>query len=781
VGNLTSDVTSFVGRRAPTAQVRRLLSASRLVTLTGVGGVGKTRLALHVAQTIERAFPDGAWLVELATLEEPSLLSHSVSTALGVPDTSHRDPQTVLTEYLADKRMLLLLDNCEHLVDSCAQLVSVILAAAPGVHVLATSRAPLGIAGEHLWPVPPLAVPSARLAPEDLPESSEQGEAAGGDEALALFEQRAAAVSPGFTLDRTTEPAVLRLCQRLDGLPLAIELAAVRLRVLSVHQVLDRLEDRFRLLTSGSGSVLPRHRSLQAAVDWSFELCSVTERLAWARLSVFPASFDLDAAQEVCGDEQLSSEDMFEAIAGLIDKSVLRRSEVDGRLRYTMLATIRQYGRERLGDADDAALRRRHRNYYLRLAEQADAEWFGARQLVWSRRLRCEHANLRAALDFCLTEPGERRYGMRMAGALWFYWIPCGFLQDGRYWLDRVLAADPEPSPERARTLWAAGYVATRQGDIGTALAVLDECRELALRLGDTAKLAQALQAIGLAELFGNALPRAAAVLEEALACHRAMHDEPDSHLAITLFCLAFTCCLGGDVDRAMVLLEECQTVCESRGEQWSLSWGLWGLGLARWIRTDLPGASAAMRESLAIKHLFNDLVGDLMAIECLAWIAAASGEAARAARLLGAGQHLWQPLGTFLYGNKTYLGWHGQCESRARAALGDRAFEQVYQEGTRLSADAAVAFALGEREETPAGESALPEPQLTGREREVAELITHGLSNREIANRLVISQRTVESHVEHILAKLGFNSRTQIAAWIADLGHGATDSDPGR
>lgn len=763
--NLPVEVSSFVGRREATAHVREMLSAARLVTLTGVAGVGKTRLALHVAEGLRRTFPDGTWVVELAKLREPSLLGYAVGDALGLHDTSNRDPQDVLLEYLAEKRLLLVLDNCEHLLDACARLVCRILAGAAGVRILATSREPLGIAGEELWPVPPLDLPPEQAEPESGGYRMDGGQPR--PEALALFEDRATAVLPEFRLDRDNERTVTQLCQRLDGLPLAIELAAVRMRTLSAQQILDRLESPFRLL-SGRSPALPHHRSLQAAVAWSFDLCTAQEQALWSRLSVFPSGFDLEAAEQVCGDGDLPKENVLHAITGLIDKSVLVRGESGSRIRYTMLEAIRRFGRERITDEEESALRLRHRDYYLGLAEQANREWFGPRQVDWSLRMRGEYANLLSALEYCLAR--DPRLGMRFAARLWFYWISCGFLQEGRYWLDRALAADSGACPERIDALWTVGYIATRQGETATALTMLEEARLLTQQLGDEVRLAQVLQVIGLAQLFGNAPLRSMEALDHSLALFRSHPDWPlDSHLPLTLFKLGFTRCLSGDIDGSLAVLEECQAVCVAHDERWCLSWALWGISLCAWFRGEFPKAVAPLRQCLRIKHLFKDVIGILLAVELLAWTYAGRGEVTRAAVLLGASRKLWKPLGPFLYGNSAYLGLHEHCVQQIRHSLGAEALADLEKRGMNLSLDQSVAYALGE--ETTAPEPAgSPEEKLTKREREIAELIRRGLSNKDIAGELVISQRTVDSHVQHILAKLGFESRTQVAAWVADV-----------
>ncbi|MEV0055254.1 LuxR C-terminal-related transcriptional regulator [Saccharopolyspora shandongensis] len=755
-------MTSFVGRRHEIAQVRAMLMSSRLTTLTGVGGVGKSRLALRVARGVHRAFRDGVWLVELAKLQSPSLLATAVAVALGLREQSTRGPEIVLTDYLSDKQLLLVLDNCEHVVDECAELVSTLLREAPGLRILATSREPLHVAGEHVWSVPPMS-----LDVDETLESHASGESP--SEALLLFEQRAEAVLPGFALGPDNLETVARLCRRLEGLPLAIELAAVRMRALPVEQILLRLDDRFRLLTGGSRTQLPHHRTLRATLDWSFGLCTEQLQTLWQRMSVFVGSFSLDAAEAVCADDDLPRQEIFECVAGLVDQSLLTRDEAGSPVRYGLLETVRQYGQQRLRESSgEAVLRLRHRDYYLRLAEDAEADWFGPRQLDWLTRLRAEHSNLRAALEFCVTEPGQARVGQRLASALWIYWIACGLLTEGRHWLDRALALDQEPSAERTKALWVSGYIATRQGDNSAALAMLEECQELARRLDDRSALARGLQMNGLAELMHGDHARGVELLEEALARHRAA-GEPDVNLATTVFYLALAVCTRGDLDRAVALCEECRQMCESCGERWSLSRTLWILSLARWARGERQLAIENVRESLRIERVLRDPISIALCVEILGWIAAAEDGPKRAAKLFGASRKLFEPLSEFLFGFGYYLSWHGEAEARSREVLGDEAFDDAYEAGRSMPLDTAIAYALSESAKAETAVAPSLSSPLTRREREVAALVAKGLSNKEIASRLFIAKRTVEAHVEHVFIKLGFNSRAQLATWMTE------------
>jgi len=756
-GSFPAEVTSFVGRRQATDNAKRALSLSRLLTLTGVGGTGKSRLARHVARQVWRAFPDGVWLVELGKLRDPSLVGDVIATALGLTDQSSRDPQTVLVGYLADKQLLLVLDNCEHLLDECAVLVARLLSVAPGLRVLATSREPLGIAGERVCPVSPLSVP--RLG-EVLERQYE---------ALVLFEERAAAVVPGFAVNEDNQVAVARLCQRLDGLPLAIELAAVRLRSLSVHDILDRLEDRFRLLTTGDRVAPERHQTLRAAVEWSFELCTRLERTLWARLSVFAGEFDMAAAEEVCAGEGLLVDEVLTGVIGLVEKSVLVAGSGSAVFRYRMLETIRQYGREHLSDEDELVVRGRHRDYHLRLCERAEADWFGPRQGEWLDRFQAEEPNLWAALEFCLSQPGQARAGLRMVGALHWYWLPRA-IRYGRRWVDRALACDGEPSPERAKALWVDGWIAAAQGDTEHALSVLAESAELARGFDDETGLGHAMRCTGLAHFFQGDLAASAAALDQALAHYRSV-GAVDSLTASALCIFGTVVAMQGDAERAVALCEECIEICQARGESWARAMGLLQLTFVRFLQGDLTQVSVLAKEAVQLASALREQFGVAWCVQLLAWVASIEGDARRAAVLFGMNGRMWEEIGLWLSGWRAAGDLSDHYRAQVREALGQRVFDARVEQGRRFTADEGLAYAVGEQSSAPVDTSAVPPvlAQLTRREREVAMLVAQGMSNKDIAAALVVAKRTAEAHVENILNKLSFTSRSQIATWIAE------------
>ncbi|HKS45954.1 MAG TPA: LuxR C-terminal-related transcriptional regulator [Amycolatopsis sp.] len=757
-GNMPVAVTSFVGRRREIGEVRQRLAAGRLVTLTGVGGVGKTRLAIEAATESHRAFTDGAWLVDLAPVREPELVGRAVATALGIPDQSTKPAVAQLIDHLARRQALVLLDNCEHLIDACAALTDRLLRACARVRVLATSRQALGIAGEHIYLVPPLSAPD--------PDSPPPAAALGQYESVNLLVDRAVAIRPGFAVTKRNAVAVARLCARLDGIPLAIELAASRLRSLVVDEVIDRLEDRFGLLTGGSRAALPRQRTLRALIDWSYELCSPGEKLLWARLSAFAGGFDLAAAEGVCAGDGLAREEILDLVDQLVAQSVLLAGERDGRTRYRMLETIREYGWERLAaSGEHTEVRTRHQEFFGRLAERIAAEWEGPGQEAGLAALRADHGNLRSALEWCVTT-GSTKKALSLVTALRYHWCADGFLSEGRRWIDRALALPGHDEPERVTALWVAAWVMLLQGDYAEAETRLTECEKLAGELGHAVAPGMVLCLRGTWSLFRGDLAEALACFESASA--KLTPAGYAGGILPAMFQLTITQVHAGD-ERAAETGERAIALSEELGERWARSYALWALGFHAWTHGELASATALTRAGLLIQRGFNDHVGTALMIELLAWIAAAKKEFGHAARLLGAIRSIWRTIGTTLSAFGPHLGnHHARCEREVLRALRAEAWEAALAEGGRMDHDQAISYALDgpERAETAAPPD--PEGVLTRREHEVAVLVAQGLSNRKIAESLVVSPRTVDGHVEHILAKLGFTSRAQVAAWVA-------------
>jgi predicted ATPase/DNA-binding CsgD family transcriptional regulator len=763
-GTLPAELTSFVGRRRELAETRRMLSSSRLLTLTGVGGVGKTRLALRMAAEVRRTFPDGVWFVELAALHDPQLLPHTLANALELRQVS-AEPTADLAQYLEEKQLLVVLDNCEHLTDACAVLASKLLAAAPGLRILATSRHVLGVEGEQILPVPPLSTPEA------------EAEVGAGDathyESVALFLDRATAVAPDFEILDANRAAVVELCRRLDGIPLAIELAAVWLRILSPSQILDRLEDRFRLLTTVRPASPARQQALDTAIAWSLDLCSPAEQLMWARLSVFPGGFDLEAAEEVCSGAGIARDDVLTLVAGLVNKSVITRHQATEHTTawYQMLETIRQYGAAQLTSPEEVrTLRLRHRDHYRGLAKSFASESFGPRQQDWFVRLRREHGNVRAALEFCLDEPDQASAALEIAAPMWNFWF-AGFLREGYRYLIRALDRPSEVASSRAYGLWAASYLAMFAGDFERNAAMLAECAELARSLDDDLLQARIKECRGHATLYQGDLPAAIALLEEARTDFRAVGD-PLGEFDTLILLAAGTFFL--DDPRVEDFSRQALALAEAHGALSSKAYGLWSVGIAQWRAGNFEAATGSLRQCVRLFQPMHDLTGISFGVQALSWCTAFAAPDDHAARMLGVSQAVWRTSGAKIDETNAYSVFDQRSEDRVREALGPARFEMAFAEGAAYSFEQAVALALGEASGADvSGQPARTRPGtyggLTPREREIAERLAEGLSNKEIAVRLVISQRTVETHVEHILSKLGLSSRAQVGSWVAE------------
>ncbi|MFF3194379.1 ATP-binding protein [Streptomyces misionensis] len=677
------ELTGFVGRAAELDSLAAALCSARLVTVTGTGGVGKSRLAAALVAGHEGAH---GW-VELAPVRDAQFVEYAVAEALGLTDHTTRSPREALLEHAAALPPLLVLDGFEHLAGATAELVAELLRSLPGLRVLAVGRRPLGLAGERLFPLAPL----------------------GADEAVELFTRRAR--EQGLTV--ADGPEVRELCRRLEGIPLALELAAGRLRALSPAQLLERLGDRFRLLTGGGRDALPRHQALRTAIGWSHELCTPAERLLWARLSVFAGTFDLEAVEYVCSGDGLAASDVLDVLSELLAQSVIAREDGPAGPRYRMLDTVRAYGADWLEAAGDAArLRRRHRDWYLGLAAWCELEWFSPRQGEVAARVAVELPNLRAALEFCLTEPSQAHLGQCLAGSLWFCWVGCGRLAEGRRWLERSVALESGYERSRLKALWVLGYVAVLQGDAAAALEALGACRERAERAGDAAAVAYAEHRTGCLALVTGDLPRAETLLRSALSRYREI-GELNSNVLMGRVELAMARAFQGDLPGAVRLCEEVRRVCEEHGERWARSYALYVLAYAACQGGAPRRARELLTECLRNAHVFDDLLGTVLAIELLALVTATEGDAAEAALLQGAAGGLWPSVGLPLFGSDHYNAPHARCEKAARRALGDRRYEECVRRGARLDRATAVARALGDRGAAPS--AALPSPRGTG------------------------------------------------------------------
>lgn len=767
-GNLPTEVTSFVGRYRELTEVKKLLPEVRLLTLTGTGGVGKTRLALRVATQIRRAFPDGVWLVELAALQDCALLEQTVADAVGLGDQSGRVPREVLMHHLRDQRALLVLDNCEHLGAACGTFAGELLAAAPQLRILATSRHALRAPGERILPVPPLPVSNASSPDDHTP-----------NDAVRLFGDRTMAVVPEFAATHASRAAIAEICQRLDGLPLAIELAAARIQTLSPEQILSRLDNRFRLLAAAASStVQPRHQKLRSVLDWSYHLCSPSEQRLWARMSVFTEGCDLNTAEAVCSGDGIAPDDVLDGVTGLLDKSILAREEHNQgtEVRYRMLDTIRNYGEEMLRAAgQEETMLQRHCDYFLQLAERNAAEWFGPTQVEITARMRLEHANLRLALDYCLRTDSESQTGLRLASVLHFYWLGCGFLAEGRHWLDRMLASDTTPSRARATALWTAAYLAIAQGDRAAGVDMAAECWQWVQSHADQTMAPYALFALGIAEWSSGDLSRTCTLLEDALERFAAL-GELNVITIITYVSLSGALAYRGQLDHSLAVTQKAAMLCEQRGDRRAWTYALYVISLSEWLRGDSALATMHAQEALRGQQIFDDALGTVFTIECLAWYASSSGENERAAVLLGAAHRLYPAGGGEpLVNIERFRAAHDACQQQARRGLGDHKFQIAFNAGAEFEHAQAVSYALGQQAQLAPSPPAVtddPLALLTRREGQVTELVAEGLSNKDIAMRLVISTRTAEGHVQNSMAKLGFTKRVQLAMWFKEQKH---------
>jgi non-specific serine/threonine protein kinase len=681
--NLPTELTSFVGRARELSELPAILATARLLCLTGAGGVGKTRLALRLARDLNGRFRDGVWFADLAPLSLPELVPQTIAIALGLREGRQRPVRDVLIDTLRERDLLLILDTCEHLLSSCSELVHAILQAAPAVRIVATSREPLGVPGEIAYRVPSLSLPESTTSPTI--------DSLAGFEATQLFLDRAHRLEPAFATPQNA-PAIARLCRRLDGVPLAIELAAARIVVLSPEQIEARLEDRFRLLTGGARTAVARQRTLEAAVDWSYQLLASSERELFCRMAVFPATSRLEAAEQICSGDGIAPHDVLDLLTRLVDKSLVVAEIVCGERRYRLLETVRQYALMRSAEAGGSdRLGERHFAYFFKEFRDVLCLTRHHEQLHWLRRLQTEQENLRAALEWALSRPALADKAVELTGALFWYWTKRGLYEEGRLWLERAVALDGGVAPLfRARALLGLTHMHHFQGRPFTD--VIGEALEIGRRERHAWTISWALFMQALAALERDDHERATALALEAESISRGC-EEPEQP-AGPLMILATVAVQKGDLQRAHQLYDEAIALERLGGEIWGLGIVLLAAARLSLVRDDYDRARSQASEALLLSQQLEDPRGVAWAFEVFAGVLAAEGHTDSAARLWGVSDRLLEGVGGALSPEISWI--RDRYTHLVEHSLGSERFAAACGEGRRMAVDDALALAHG-------------------------------------------------------------------------------------
>lgn len=776
--NLPVHLTTFVGREREMAEIMRLLRTSRLLTLTGAGGVGKTRLAVETASGLVEQYEDGVWLVELAPLSDPGLVPYEVASVLKVHEPHGRLLADTLASYLRPRQALLVLDNCEHVVSACAELAHALVQACPRLQILATSREPLAVPGEVDWRVPSLSMPDA-TPPTSVEQLAEYA-------AVRLFLDRATAAVSSFRLTDDNAASIAEICRRLDGIPLAIELAAVRVRVLSPAQIAARLNQLFDLLAGGSRLALPRHQTLRALVDWSYGLLGEAERRLFRRLSVFAGGWTIEAAEAICGGAGVDQ--VLDLTAHLVDKSLVVAEESGAARRYRLLEPMRQYAAEVLRDSqEESLLRGRHRDWFVALAEQAEPEIRGPRQRIWLDRLEVEHDNLRLALEWSSSAADGPEALLRLGGALAWFWFIRGHSREGRNWVDRALALAGGSLSARMRALAGAAWLVHQHRDLTAAERLAEASLAIARSLDDRWTIGWLLHVLGRVQYFRNDATAARALGEESLGVARECGDRWLIAWALHLIALSFH--IEGNFAAARSYYEESLAIRRAIQNLDGIGTVLFLMGMAAAGQGDYEQARAEYVEGLAVTR---DIDFRWVVAHCLAGfaaLAAAQGQPQRAVRLASSALGISEVVGVLpipLVQREL-----DRALELARPLLSEAEFGAAWAEGSQLSVEAAIAQALAvdlagasaraqadgagaPGQSGPASGTGGPTPPshgLSPREVEVLRLIAAGRTNGEIAAALVVSVPTVERHVTHIYAKIGARRRADATAFALRRG----------
>jgi non-specific serine/threonine protein kinase len=737
----------FVGRQRELAQVGELVGRSRLVTLTGAAGSGKTRLALEVAGRVASAKPDGPCLIELAYLSEGELLPHAFASALEIREAQARPVVDTLQERLAAYQGLIVVDNCEHLVEACAELVDRLLRRCPGLTILATSREPLHVDGEVVWQVPTFSLPAEGASMRDLMRA----------ESVVLFVERARQAAPRFEITAANAAEVAAICRRLDGLPLAIELAAARVAVLDLTSIGEQLDDRFRFLTGGLRTAPQRQRTLRAAVDWSYELLTTAERQLFDRLSVFAGGFDAAGARAVCFGGSVLGNQVMDVLGRLIDKSLVVVVDLAAESRrYRLLETLRAYGLERLREAGQLEMYvRRHADYMDSLSGVSISEWDSGEWLV---RMQHEVDNLREALTW--SRGADANLHMRLAAAYGWLCMRSGFIGEGRMWLEPALEAEGEGPAARTRANLAMAFLAWRQNDSGAADRFASEAVRIRRELGDEMSLGLTLGTLALVRMGTSS---ALSAVQEQLSIARRLGLRQLE--AEALMHLGFVEVFEMDLDSALSHMSTSLALFEASGMDVIPSALCNGLGWVLLMLHRPAEAGPMVARGLLTRLRTHDVIDMAGSLDSSAEIAFELGAPERAMRLKGATDAIRRRAGSAP--TKMAAASRERWVHRAEKALDKGAAHSAWLEGGRLSPDEAGAYALAPLDQPPPRSGAVPTSTLSSRENQVAGLVAGGLTNDEIAGRLRLSRRTVEAHLDHIRTKLGVRSRVEVATWV--------------
>jgi predicted ATPase/DNA-binding CsgD family transcriptional regulator len=748
-------LTAFVGRERELPEVAALVLAGRLITLIGAGGVGKTRLAIEAAVSVRSVFADGVDLVDLSAVAVAALLPGAIAAALGIEERAGPASADRLAAVLRPQQRLLVLDNCEHLRQGCAALVADLLSRCPQVTVLATSRESLAVPGEVTWRVPSLTFPW----PEHLPALTELENF----EAAALFLARARAAHPGLSPVSADVAAVTSICFHLDGIPLALELAAARVGAMGLEAIARRLTGTFELLARSGGGPA-RHQTLRASVEWSHQLLASDERALFRRLAVFAGGWTLEAAEAACAGPPVPPGHVARLLAALADKSLVQVERPDHGTRYRLLEVIRAFAHERLvASGEESDLRTRHARYFAELGERSALLLIGPQQADRARHLDQETENLRAARRWCAEDPARAGLGLRLASGLWEYWHIRGRLDEGSGWLAEALSAATEPADARAAALNGLGVIEMLRGRYDHGLELFRQSIDLYTKIGDLRGQSRALTHLGNGLALTGDAQGSLRVFDEGLAVARESGD--DWHLAFALYLGGWAATVSGDAATARQQVTESRDLFATTGDRRAVGYALCGLGNAMTLDGQTAEAVPVLRESMCIFSELPERWGVLVVAEMLAEAEAVAGHWATVATLAGLIESLGERIGGQLFPHEQAA--LDELAARAEAELGT-GYANARSAGQAIGRSDGIAAALWPDEAEPGQLAVTPDWPLTAREREVAELVTDGLTNRQIAGRLFIAERTVDSHVARILAKLGCSSRAQVAVIVA-------------